>query len=513
MFGEDTLFEKQMRDFEAIEADENKNVDEQVADVDEQEESKTDELDKVKEQQQPSTGEMWDRFEELKGYSQPDLVKFSKLSELATLSDEEWANASREDLINDIMSYEFGDLWDEVGEEEKQSAKESKGAEVDEKKKPPVCKKCDKAHWPFKKCSAKESEEQGEVTDEKVEEQDIAGASIGFSVQMDIIPDPDLDIDEDTVEGYLADLLEDGKLEIREMHVRTLYESKTDEQDKVKEDTKGFLPRQELQQLIDAWELISQHDDDPRVRIMADEKAKELEDLIDAAQTGEQREVTDEKVEEQLVPRSDDLLFIEKSAFKDTWELFRTREGSRSATQVYTFVSEEAAAAAGQKIADAIGGEFRGKEDPRDPEGRQRTESTSKEKVEGARLTESTVFEDHIKDFEAIEVDPNKNVDVKEEKVNEQGGEMVGPIEIGPDEFDIVANTLAELGSIDPELAMAEGQGNVTIVITDGKRFIGVDPQGYDYARYKTSVFDSVEEVMDAAADDEGWSRKHTVGV
>ena len=81
-------------------------------------------------------------------------------------------------------------------------------------------------------------------------------------------------------------------------------------------------------------------------------------------------------VDEQLLPHSDDILFISKTLVgEDAWSILKTREGSNTATAIFTFVSEEAAVASGSKIADVIGGEYRGKEDPRESESRQRTEA------------------------------------------------------------------------------------------------------------------------------------------
>jgi len=181
-----------------------------------------------------------------------------------------------------------------------------------------------------------------------------------------------------------------------------------------------------------------------------------------------------------------------------------------------------------------------------------------------------SIFESNLKDFEAIEKDENKNIDaVEEDKANERlqsfhvefdikvegiespsnvstwisnaiqklgydvdnlsvgihhprkeskieeqgdiGGKMIGPIEIEDGDFDVLADTLVSLSEIHPDLAEFEGEGNITLVVTDGERFIGVDPQGYDYARYKTNVFNSVEAVMDASKQEMGWHRKYAV--
>lgn len=65
---------------------------------------------------------------------------------------------------------------------------------------------------------------------------------------------------------------------------------------------------------------------------------------------------------------------MQKSAFEDSWELLKTSAESNTASQVFTFVSEEAAMAAGSKIADVIGGSFTGKGDPRTGDSKQHME-------------------------------------------------------------------------------------------------------------------------------------------
>ncbi len=53
------------------------------------------------------------------------------------------------------MAKDYGVEWNGAEEIPEEYTKESKI--VGEKKKPPICKKCKKNHWPFRKCSAKES--------------------------------------------------------------------------------------------------------------------------------------------------------------------------------------------------------------------------------------------------------------------------------------------------------------------------------------------------------------------
>ncbi len=144
-----------------------------------------------------------------------------------------------------------------------------------------------------------------------------------------------------------------------------------------KEDAQGFLDASTLRQLVDAWQLIGSQDADSNVRTMADNKEAEYQNLLDAAEENEpspneiedvgpgRESISDEKVEEQLAPSSDSLLYVSRSSFgEDTWDLFKTSEGSNRFIQMFTFVDEESAAAAGRSIADIIGGEFR-EEDPR----------------------------------------------------------------------------------------------------------------------------------------------------
>ena len=58
---------------------------------------------------------------------------------------------------NDQIFEKLVDDFTSVEADENKNVDEQGFEEVDEKKKPPMCKKCNKKHWPFQKCSAKES--------------------------------------------------------------------------------------------------------------------------------------------------------------------------------------------------------------------------------------------------------------------------------------------------------------------------------------------------------------------
>ncbi len=66
-----------------------------------------------------------------------------------------------------------------------------------------------------------------------------------------------------------------------------------------------------------------------------------------------------------LVKGQDNLIFVKKTDFKDSWNVFKTATYSSTATSIFTFETEDDALWAGQKIADAIGGTFHGTTDPR----------------------------------------------------------------------------------------------------------------------------------------------------
>jgi len=94
-------------------------------------------------------------------------------------------------------------------------------------------------------------------------------------------------------------------------------------------------------------------------------------------------------------------------------------------------------------------------------------------------------------------------------KVNEGlGGPIVGPITVSKKEFLRLVRTLDEFSDISKKLAQLSGEANKTFVVTDGDYFIGIDPQGYDYARYKTAICTSEDEVSVVAKDKENWYRK-----
>jgi hypothetical protein len=69
---------------------------------------------------------------------------------------------------NDQIFEKLVDNFTSVEADENKNVDEQNSEEVDEKKKPPMCKNCNKKHWPFQKCSAKEStvEEDAEAMGE-----------------------------------------------------------------------------------------------------------------------------------------------------------------------------------------------------------------------------------------------------------------------------------------------------------------------------------------------------------
>lgn len=69
--------------------------------------------------------------------------------------------------------------------------------------------------------------------------------------------------------------------------------------------------------------------------------------------------------EKGLLEFSDDCIYIQKDSFDFRWNVFKTRENSNLATQIFTFQTKEQAISAGSKIADAIGGRFYNETDPR----------------------------------------------------------------------------------------------------------------------------------------------------
>lgn len=186
--------------------------------------------------------------------------------------------------------------------------------EADEKKAVPSCSKCSKKHWPFKKCS-----EAGKVEEGAQEDYDAALGSV-VALVTEFVGE---DISQFQIEAVLHNLVIGGGVAGLNDAVRAY----------------GNL-RAEM---------------DIGTGVEEEEFTKPEHEI--------ENEV--EEVDEQLTPRSDNLLYISQAHFGEGWDLFKTSEGSNQATQIFTFVSEEAAEAAGSKIADIIGGEFKGKEDPR----------------------------------------------------------------------------------------------------------------------------------------------------
>ncbi len=120
---------------------------------------------------------------------------------------------------------------------------------------------------------------------------------------------------------------------------------------------------------------------------------EELRTLISRAVMSYLGEPRESKVNEQLTSHENNIIFINKASLGDGWQVLKTREGSRSATVIFTFVSEEAADAAGTKIATAIGGVYVGKEDPRGKP------SHRMESKDGERIAESKTNERKINEL------------------------------------------------------------------------------------------------------------------
>lgn len=66
-----------------------------------------------------------------------------------------------------------------------------------------------------------------------------------------------------------------------------------------------------------------------------------------------------------LIRRCDDHIFIDLDTFENNWEVLRTKKGGSQASVMFIFDAEHQALTAALKIAQAIGGTFCGKEDPR----------------------------------------------------------------------------------------------------------------------------------------------------
>jgi len=87
--------------------------------------------------------------------------------------------------------------------------------------------------------------------------------------------------------------------------------------------------------------------------------------------------------------------------------------------------------------------------------------------------------------------------------------EAMEPIKISKDSFDKLEATLENFNDIDPLLSPLAGRGgDEFIMVTDGSRWMGINPEGYDYPRYKTLVFYDEQAAYDAAQRGE-FRRKH----
>lgn len=109
-----------------------------------------------------------------------------------------------------------------------------------------------------------------------------------------------------------------------------------------------------------------QHALDEKEEVVKEEIVEEeVEEEVADEKCKEEVVKEETEVEEGLAAGSDNLIYIAKESLGEGWDVFKTREGSNSSISMFTLNTEEEALEAGQKIADAIGGEFRGKEDPR----------------------------------------------------------------------------------------------------------------------------------------------------
>jgi hypothetical protein len=161
--GNDQIFENLVNNFAGVEADENKNVDEQ---------------------KKPEPKEMrvllsWVGVDSESELRQRLEEEYQEDKKAAGVSFDEYFDKWYEDYaqaLGDMGKSEYVIARDElepyIHSLAFESVDENKNVDeqdVDEKKKPPMCKKCNKKHWPFQKCSAKEStveedaEEMGNV--------------------------------------------------------------------------------------------------------------------------------------------------------------------------------------------------------------------------------------------------------------------------------------------------------------------------------------------------------------
>lgn len=77
------------------------------------------------------------------------------------------------------------------------------------------------------------------------------------------------------------------------------------------------------------------------------------------------RKVKDKVTKAGLMQGCDDAIFIEKAAFGKNWKVLHTKVGGCQASVMFSFATEHQALQAGRKIAEAIGGQCYGTNDPR----------------------------------------------------------------------------------------------------------------------------------------------------
>jgi hypothetical protein len=218
---------------------------------------------------------------------------------------------------------------------------------------------------------------------------------------------------EDKVEGVLKDMEgEDNVREIESIELvedvneeevvkakgtkmygdNTLYENMVNDFEAIEKDPNKNVEENVEEKKDEPKELKPKHSGEKMKKLEEDEEADSeseskgdevKEETLHPAEEVKEEEV-DEETNEQLTPHSDNILFIQPGSFSDGFDLLTTKEGSNQATVIFKFVSEEAADAAGSKVADAIGGTYVGPHDPRRDRKRKSEEPVeSKEVREG----------------------------------------------------------------------------------------------------------------------------------
>jgi hypothetical protein len=185
----DQIFEKLVDNFASIEADENKNVDEAKGkfykhDMEVSRRESSERMQKAKAQDKiPTLAEYqilhlvdiaerglpdcYDSFEDFLFDFWPD---FSWNEEKSHPEIQAVLDDPRFKKIVPVLK----ETWGIDMEEDLKRGLRGESEGMDEKKKPPMCKKCGKKHWPFQKCSAKKSEvkEDAETMEEKLNVRD-----------------------------------------------------------------------------------------------------------------------------------------------------------------------------------------------------------------------------------------------------------------------------------------------------------------------------------------------------